>query len=79
MVLRGLARDRSPVALALAGADPGRVDDAAQVGGTIDRIGADFLELATHPEWEPRRTRAVRGTVLVPLAAVVAVQISPWG
>ncbi|MBM9468213.1 hypothetical protein [Nakamurella leprariae] len=79
MVLRGLARDRSPVALALAGADPARVDDAAQVGGTIDRVGADFLELATHPEWEPRRAGSVRGTVLVPLAALVAVQISPWG
>lgn len=73
--LRGVARDRSPVAISLPGGRSG--PDGAQdseLTGTIDRIGADFLELAVHAPWEPRRAIAVRQVVLVPLSAIVVVR-----
>lgn len=64
-VLRGIARDRSPVRVAHLGG--GAVD------GTIDRVGADFLELAAHPPGEPRRHGAVREIELLPLATIATV------
>jgi hypothetical protein len=64
--LRGIARDRSPVRLALR--------DGSTVAGTIDRVGADFVEAALHPVGEPRRRDAVREVALVPLPALVAVR-----
>lgn len=73
--LRGVARDRSPVALTLAGA----ADDATELTGTIDRVGADFLELAVHAPWEPRRAAGVRSVMLVPLAALGTIRPLPWG
>jgi hypothetical protein len=65
--LRGVARDRSAVRLHLL---EGSVD------ATIDRVGADFVDVALHPVAEPRRGRAVRDVELVPLRAVVAVRRS---
>lgn len=78
-VLRGLARDRSPVAVVVRGGGgdpPGLYTEST---GTIDRIGADFLELAVHAAWEPRRAASVRSVVLIPLAAVVLVRALPLG
>ncbi len=63
--LRGLAGQRSQVRLALA--------DGVAVSGTLDRVGADFVELAEHSPGEPRRRTAVRGVQTVPIAAVAAV------
>jgi hypothetical protein len=85
--LRGVARDRSPVALALAGWTGGVAGLSAAAGsagpgeivGTIDRVGADFVEVAVHAAWEPRRAGAVRSVALVPLAAVVLVRALPLG
>jgi hypothetical protein len=63
--LRGIARDRSPVVLVLR--------DGATVTGTIDRVGADFVDLAEHAPGEARRLSAVRGarTVLTASLALV--------
>ena len=40
------------------------------VSGTIDRAGADHLDLALHDIDEPRRSASVRGYRLVPFAAL---------
>ena len=64
--LRGLARDRAAVQCLLG--------DGGALTGTIDRVGADFVELAEHPLDQPRRRGAVSGVRAVPLAAVVAVR-----
>ncbi|MGW1343100.1 hypothetical protein ACWCOV_18755 [Kribbella sp. NPDC002412] len=64
-LLRGIARDRSPVALFCGG---------APVTGTIDRVGADFLELAEHPLDAPRRRTEVYNVRLVPTQALCAVR-----
>ncbi len=74
--LRGVARDRSPVSITVPGATGGGLDGshAVELTGTIDRIGADFVETALHAPWEPRRAMAVRQVVLVPLTAIVVVR-----
>jgi anti-sigma-K factor RskA len=64
--LRALARDRSAVVLVL--------EDGAVLTGTIDRVGADFVELADHPAGELRRPGAVRGVRAVVIEAVVVVR-----
>lgn len=64
--LRGLVRDRSPVTLAYI--------DASTSTGTLDRVGADFVEIAEHPPGEARRRAAVRAVRTVPLAALALVR-----
>lgn len=66
-VLRDVARRRTPVTIGRADADP--------VQGTIDRAGADHLDLAVHDVGEPRRTRAVRGFRSIPFAALAWVRL----
>lgn len=66
-LLRGIARDRSPVTVhGLANEQP--------VTGTIDRVGADFFELAEHPLDVPRRREEVSNNRLVPTSALAAVR-----
>jgi hypothetical protein len=60
--LRGIARDRSAVMLYLT--------DGSTLAGTLDRVGADFVELAEHPAGEPRRRDTVRAVMTVPMAAI---------
>lgn len=78
--LRGIARDRSVVRLLLTGAPgaaasgTGTAGESGAVDGTIDRVGADFVELAVHAPGEARRHRDVREVELVPLGALVAVR-----
>ena len=63
--LRGLARDRAPVVLLLR---------SGPLPGTVDRVGADHLDLAAHPAGEARRAGLVTDVVAVPFAALLAVR-----
>lgn len=63
---RALARDRAAVHCLLV--------DGGVLAGTVDRVGADFLELAEHPVDQPRRRAAVTGVRAVPLDALVALR-----
>jgi hypothetical protein len=69
--LRGLARDRSVVQVVL--------DDGGVLTGTLDRVGADYVELAEHAADEPRRAEAVRGVRAVVITAVAVVRTVPPG
>jgi len=64
--LRGIVRDRSAVTLSYT--------DGSTTTGTLDRVGADFLEIAEHPPGEARRREAVRAVRTVPLAALAMVR-----
>lgn len=77
--LRGLARDRAPVSLLLAGSAPSETTGSGDLTGTLDRIGADFVELAVHAAWELRRAAGVGRSALVPLTAIAVVRSQPLG
>lgn len=64
--LRGVARDRLPVQAWLT--------DGSVLTGTVDRVGADFVEISEHPAAEPRRRAAVTGVRTVPFAALAVVR-----
>ena len=67
-LLRAIARDRSAVRVHLV--------DGPVVDATIDRVGADFLEVATHLPGEQRRPSEVHDAVTLPLGAISAVRRS---
>jgi hypothetical protein len=69
--LRGLARDRATVQVVL--------DEGTSLHGTIDRVGADYVELAEHPADLHRRAGAVQGVRTVLIDAVVAVRTAQPG
>jgi hypothetical protein len=64
--LRGIARNRSPVAIDLT--------DGNLLTGTIDRVGHDFVELAEHLAGEVRRRGDLRRMRLVPVGAIAIVR-----
>jgi hypothetical protein len=67
VILRRLARDRAVVSVRLRGDQ--------WVTGTIDRVGADHVDVAVHPDDESRRSRAVLGVRCLLLPAVVGVAV----
>jgi hypothetical protein len=69
--LRGLARDRSVVQVVL--------DDGGVLTGTLDRVGADHVELAEHPADVPRRAEAVQAVTAVVITAIAVVRTLPGG
>ena len=66
-VLRDLARRRAPVRLGCA--------DGAVLHGTIDRAGADHLDLAEHEPGTVRRAADVRGFRIVAFTAVARIDL----
>ena len=67
--LRGIARDRLPVQVGLL--------DGSVVSGSVDRVGADFLEVTEHGTGEVRRRGDVTGVRTVPFAALALVRSGP--
>lgn len=68
-VARSWARDRSIVRVHR-GAAP-------SLDGTIDDVGADFVDLAEHDPGEPRRSESVRRLVTVPFGSMTAIMRRP--
>lgn len=66
-VLRDLARRRTPVTV--------HTRDRRMLTGTIDRAGADHLDIALHDRGAPRRRGDVTGYRVVPFAGVCAVEL----
>lgn len=64
-VLRALARDRAPVHI--------RMRDGTGVSGTLDRVGADFLDLARHEMDEVPRVSQVRSRWTLAWGAIAMV------
>jgi len=64
--LRGVVRDRSAVTLTLV--------DGSTASGTLDRVGADFVEVAEHAPGELRRHDAVRAVRTYPLTSLAVVR-----
>ncbi|WP_068253788.1 hypothetical protein [Janibacter corallicola] len=63
--LREVSRDRRAVVV---------LDvDGGRRHGTIDAVGADFLDLAEHPQDTPRRAEHVRTVTAIPFVALAAV------
>ena len=69
VVLRGIARDRSGLAVTLV--------DGSTFTGTLDRVGADFVEVSEHGPGEPRRPGAVTGVRTVPFPALAVLRRGP--
>ena len=65
-VLRGLARDRAETALLLRSGE--------RITGTVDRVGADFIDLAEHPPGEPPRGGSARTIRAIPTHALAALR-----
>ena len=64
--IRALARDRAAVQVLL--------EDGGSLSGTVDRVGADHLELAEHGADQPRRAEAVQGVRAVALDGIAVVR-----
>lgn len=63
---RGIARDRAGVAITFR--------DTSVVTGTIDRVGADFFEMAEHAAGEARRRSEIRSIRTVPFSGIAYVR-----
>ena len=68
-VARAWARERSVVRIIRRGAGP--------LDGTIDRVGADYVDLAEHDPGTPRLGNQVRRTLAVPFEVISALRRRP--
>lgn len=68
-VMRDLGRRRSGIAVNLV--------HGRSLTGTIDRAGADHLDLALHDPGAPRRTAEVLGHRAIPFPAIAWVRLDP--
>jgi len=66
-LVRDLARRRTPLHISLR--------DGETLHGTVDRAGADHLDLAVHDAGQARRADAVRAFRIVPFDAIVSARI----
>lgn len=67
--LRGLARNRTELALTL-----GTAAGSVRVEGVIDRVGKDYIDLAAVIPGEARRSHQVSQVSTIPFAALAAVR-----
>jgi hypothetical protein len=67
-LLRAIARDRAAVTLTL--------QDGSCYIGTVDRVGADFLDLAEHASDEPRRAGHVTSSRTLTFASISMIRTS---
>ena len=67
--LRGLARDRAELSVTISGGTGG-----VTLAGVIDRVGRDYLDLATVIPGEARRTQSVAEVSVIPFAALAMVR-----
>jgi len=67
VLLRGLSRDRAAVRV--------RLRSGEEMTGTIDRVGADHLDLAVHAADLPRRSEAVREVRCLLLPVITGVTV----
>ena len=65
-VLRGVARDRSVLRVCLT--------DSSVLDGTLDRVGADYVEFAVHAAGELRRREEVREVLMLPIGALAVLR-----
>lgn len=66
-VLRRVGRSRAAVEVL-------GTDGTVLVEGTVDRVGADHMDVARHARHDARRAEAVRGVLVVPFEAVTLVR-----
>ena len=62
----GVARDRSVLRACLT--------DSTVLDGTLDRVAADYVELAVHAAGEPRRREEVREVLVLPIGALAVLR-----
>jgi hypothetical protein len=55
------------------------LDDGSVLSGTLDRVGADYVELAEHPTDLPRRAEVVQGVRAVVIGAIAVVRTVTTG
>ena len=67
--LRALARDRAELAVVL-----GHGAGAVRLAGVIDRVGKDYLDLATFTPGEVRRRNQVSQVSVIPFAGLAAIR-----
>lgn len=68
--LRGLARDRTTLAVLMSGGSTGE----RTLHGVIDRVGRDYLDLAVTGDGEDRRAANVRQLATIPFAALAGIR-----